>query len=87
MAETKFDNKVNILADLWMNYRDDEDFKDFIEYSDIGIPLAYMISNGITVKTDMGEKFIEETWLLFLAGLGIKDEGYDTLDDILLSIN
>jgi hypothetical protein len=34
-----FDNKISILAELWMNYRDDEELQDFIEYNDLGLPL------------------------------------------------
>ena len=82
--ETIYENKTNILADLWMNYRGDPEFEDFLEYNDLGLPLAYAISNKIVKDTDMSNQFINETFDLLLAGLGIsEDEGYDTLDDIL----
>lgn len=86
MSETTPENKVDILADLWMNYRDDEEFVDFVEYNDLGLPLAYAISNGIVKQTDMSNKFIDETFALLLAGLGIEDSGFDTLDDIFMSV-
>lgn len=81
--KTTFDDKAAILADLWLNYRSDEDFQDFVEYNDIGLPLAYAISNGIVEVTDMATRFIEETFDLLLDGLDIEDTGFEDLDEIL----
>ncbi len=82
---TSFENKTNILSDLWLNYRDDEDFEDFITYNDIGLPLAFALSEGIVKGTEISDKFINETFDLLLTGLEMEDteEGYDTLEDIL----
>lgn len=81
---TPYSTKVDILADLWLNYRNDEEFIDFIEYNDIGLPLAYAISNGIVEGTPIAEAFINETFALFLAALEIdEDLGYESLDDLL----
>lgn len=81
--ETPFENKCVILADLWINYRDDEDFEDFVKYNDLGLPLAYALANGIIEKSEMAEKFIGETFSLLLDGLEIEDEGFELLDDVL----
>jgi hypothetical protein len=84
MEETTFENKALILADLWLNFRDDEQFQDFIDYNDLGLPLAYALANGIVKQTERATSFVEETFMLLLAGLGIEqDTGFDTLDDIL----
>lgn len=84
MTETTDENKANILADLWMNFRDDENFKDFFEYNDLGLPLAYAVSSGIVKTTEKASKFITETFDLLLATMDIEeDEGYESLDDIL----
>jgi hypothetical protein len=82
---TSITDKANILADLWLNYRQDEEFQDFVEYNDIGLPLAYVLSNNIVQMTPMAEQFVNETFELFLAGLGLDDDdvGFQTLDDIL----
>lgn len=82
---TTFSSKVQILADLWMNYRDDEDFTDFVDYNDIGLPLAYMIDNSIVDNPNaIASKFIEETFALLLKGLEIQeDTGFETLEDVL----
>lgn len=81
---TTLDNKATILADLWLNYRDDEEFTDFIEYNDIGLPVAYAVANGIVITTDLANKFVNETFDLLLAGLGIddSDDGYEVLEDL-----
>jgi hypothetical protein len=84
MDETTLDNKTLILADLWMNFRGDEEFKDFVEYNDLGLPLAYAAANGMIPTTDKVKSFIEETFALLLAGLDIdSDTGFESLDDIL----
>jgi hypothetical protein len=81
--ETTFDNKVAILAELWLDYRDDEEFTDFIEYNDLGLPLAYAISTNIVKSTPTAEKFINETFDLLLAGLEVEDTGFEDLAEVL----
>jgi len=81
---TPFETKCSILADLWMDYRGDEEFIDFLEYNDLGLPMAYAISNGIVKPLPLGEQFINETFDLLLAALEVsEDTGFDTLDDLL----
>jgi len=73
-----------ILAELWMHYRDDEDFVDFVEYNDLGLPLAYGVANNLVESlTDTGITMVEETWDLLLSGLGVEDTGFEYLDDLL----
>jgi hypothetical protein len=80
--ETTFDNKASILADLWLNYRQDAEFADFIEYNDIGLPLAYAIANEIVDTTPIATKFIEETFALLVTALEIEDSDFETLDEM-----
>jgi hypothetical protein len=84
MSETTSENKASILAELWMNYRDDENFDDFISYNDIGLPLAYVLSTGIVKPTEMANRFINETFELLLASLEVEDQGFEDLDDIFI---
>jgi hypothetical protein len=67
-----------------MNYRDDENFDDFVSYNDLGLPLAYLVATGIVKTTDMANKFINETFELLLASLEVNDEGFEDLDDIFI---
>jgi len=84
MTETTFQDKCNILSELWMNYRNDNNFEEFIKYNDLGLPLAYIISSGIANASDTSERFINETFNLLLSSLEVEDNGYVTLDDVFL---
>lgn len=80
-----FSRKCEILADLWLNHRADVDFEDFIEYNDIGLPLAYAFAEELAKPTEIGTKFVEETYSLFVEALEIPDVEYDSLDDMFLA--
>jgi hypothetical protein len=66
-----------------MNHRGDEEFRDFIEYNDLGLPLAYAIAENVVSVSDKARLFIEETFDVLLAGLDIEDTGFETLDEVL----
>ncbi len=80
---TDFSNKISILAELWMNYRDDDHLDDFIEYNDLGLPMAYLLMNEIVLPSDQSEMYINETFDLLLAALTVKDTGFESLDELL----
>lgn len=79
----QLENKVSILAELWMNYRDEEAFNDFMAYNDIGLPLAYVLHNDLVIPTAQAEIYIDETYKLLLAALSAQDKPYTSLDDLL----
>jgi hypothetical protein len=81
--KTKFKTKCLILSDLWLNYRSDEQFEEFITYNDLGLPLAYAIAEEIVVATDTAKQFINEAFDLLLDGISAKDTGFENLDDVL----
>jgi hypothetical protein len=83
MAGNTFENKVTILAELWMNYRDDEELQDFVEYNDLGLPLAYFLMNEIVLPTSQSELYINETYDLFIASLQVADKEWQSLDELL----
>jgi hypothetical protein len=83
MAGNTFQNKVTILAELWMNYRDDEQLKDFIEYNDLGLPMAYFLMNELVLPTEQSEVYINETYDLFIKSLGAAVDEYESLDELL----
>lgn len=80
---TPFSNRCEILGDLWVAYKGDPEFEDFITYNDLGLPLAYAIATDIVTPTPKAEMFINETFDLLLAGLELEDDDYNDLDDIL----
>lgn len=85
MSETTLESKADILSELWLGYKNDQNFEDFFNYNDLGLPLAYAVANGIVKGTEVSTKFINETFMLLLASLEVEDEGFSTLDDIFIS--
>jgi hypothetical protein len=83
MEPTTFRTRCQILSQLWMEYRDDTEFQDFIEYNDLGLPLAYAIAEGIVESTDIASNFINEAFDILLSALGLEDTGYKSLEDLL----
>lgn len=75
--------KAEILADLWTGYKEDENFSEFVQYNDLGLPLAYALSYNIIEPNDRVETFVQETWDLLLSGLNLEDGDYESLDDLL----
>ena len=82
-SSTSYTDKCQILAELWLSYRDDPDFEDFLEYNDLGLPIAYAIANNIVKSSDTAQKFVEETFDLLLASLEVEDDGWENLDQLL----
>ena len=83
ITTTPFSKKCEILGELWLSYRQDEELEDFLEYNDLGLPIAYAIANDIVKSTDLAKSFVEETFDLLLASLEVQDEGWENLDQLL----
>lgn len=83
MAETEFVVKAEILSDLWLNYRKEETFSDFVEYNDLGLPLAYAVSFNLAKLTSEGEIMVEETFDLLLSALDTEDTGFANIVELL----
>ncbi len=83
MNGTSSENQERILADIWINYKDDPNLKEFISYNDVGLPLAYILSAGIAERTEISRKFIRESFLLLINMHGVEDIGYESFDEIL----
>lgn len=74
MSQTTDNDKIAILAELWINYRNDQNFEDFIAYNDLGLPLAYLLNEDVVAQTPQALMFINETFDLLLAGLELKTQ-------------
>lgn len=83
MAETSIEVKTQILADLWIDYKGEEKFLEFFEYNDLGLPLAYAISEKIVPSTPESDKYIIETFSIFLESYKMEDTGFENLDEIM----
>ena len=82
---TEFANKCEILGHFYSQYRDESDFQDFMEFNDLGLPLAYFVSENLCEVSDDGVRYINETWDLFIASLEIKDTGFTNLEDVFIA--
>ena len=83
---TDFSNQITILAQLYANHKDDKGFAEFVEYNDLGLPLAYLTSEGLAVPSEDGMRYISETFEMFVGSLGLDDTGFTSLDEMLNTI-
>jgi hypothetical protein len=83
MPTTTFHNKALILGQLWINYKAEDEWIDFFIYNDLGLPLAFAFAEGIINHTPTLEQYINETWDLFIEGLGVQDTGFDSIEELL----
>lgn len=80
---SNFSNICSILSQLWTDYKQDKEFKDFIEYNDIGLPLAFLIDADLVEASDLAKGYVVETWQIFLSALGLEDDiEWKSLDQI-----
>lgn len=82
-ATTSFSTKSEILGNLWMDYRTDERFQDFIEYNDLGLPLAYAVSALLVEPMPLAKNYITETFDLLITSFGLTDTEFENLEEIL----
>ena len=79
---TDFTSKCEILGEFYDSYGEEKNFTDFMEFNDIGLPLAYFTSENLCEVSDDGARYINETWDLFLAALNLEDVGYRDLEHV-----
>jgi len=82
--ETTFDNRCNILAELWVDYREEEDLKDFVSYNDLGLPLAFAIAEDLAKPNPRAVEIINETFDMLLMSLEVEDNGFQNLDELMV---
>ena len=76
----ELNNKIAVLADLYLNYRDEEQFKEFADYNDIGLPIAHLVHTGLVTMNKEGEIYIEETYDLLVSAMNVDPDGnYETI--------
>lgn len=81
---TNYDKQIEILNEVWYHHRDEEQFFDFVDFNDVGLPLAHLIHKGIIQSTPMAEELVRESFGLLLALFNINDDtGFDSLSKIM----
>lgn len=82
-----FETVCGILGELHANYGDSKDFKGFVEFNDLGLPLAFLTNEGLIVElSDDGRRYVIDTFDMFIESLKVDPddimEGM-TLDELL----
>ena len=72
-----------ILNELYTDFRYEEEFKEYFEYNDLGLPLAVVVYEEIVSLSPRAQVYIEESYLLLLQTLGIEDKHYESLAEML----
>ncbi len=82
---TDFSNMCNILGELYQNYKDEKgDLSEFIEYNDLGLPLAYFAKENLVTILPDAERYVVETWRVLMSAIGCdEDAEYESLEDLL----
>lgn len=76
-------DKAGIIGQLWIEFRNDEDFTAFMEYNDLGCPLAYMVAEGLIKElSPVGEEMLEETFKMFMQLINVTEEDINILPEI-----
>jgi hypothetical protein len=84
--EINFADRCGILGQFWYDFRDDQTVKPFMEYNDVGMPLAWFIATGVVTPLPMAEEYINETFAMFLDAMEVEEADVvdvDNLDDLL----
>jgi len=84
MDKTPFVTKCEILSAVWMEYRDDADLEDFMEFHDLGLPLAYSIDANLAELNEKTEKIVNETFYYLLEALELEevDRKWNSLEEM-----
>lgn len=88
---SSFFTKCAILSDVFTNHSSDETLTEFIEYNDIGLPLAERINLAEEIS-DLDEDdqenldYIDQTWEQLCEALGVDEDGdYATYEEMVRS--
>ena len=69
---------------MYLHYRDYDDFKEFAEYNDLGLPLAHVCAEGLAEIKPDGVVYIEQTYDLLVEAMGLDpDVEYRSIEDMI----
>ena len=82
-----FETVCGILGELHANYSDSKDFRSFIEFNDLGLPLAFLTNEGLIVElSNDGRRYVIDTFDMFIESLKVDPDEITegmTLDELL----
>jgi hypothetical protein len=80
---TTFEMKALILGQLWNLKEGEEEWAEFFNYNNLGLPLAFALAEGIINRTESLEKYVNETWRLLLEVMNIDDTGFEDIRELI----
>ena len=63
-----FADKTGAIGQLWIEFRNDEDFSAFMDYNDLGCPMAYMMAEGL-----ISDKAVADMALCYISEYDVED--------------
>jgi hypothetical protein len=82
MKKTPTDVRCQILSELWVDYKKEPELLEFVEFNDVGLPLAFMVSSDIVKLTPKVRPYIDETFDQLLEVMGIEDTGFADFSEV-----
>lgn len=86
-SDTSFESILEILSQLRLAASGggelNDEFRDFISFNDIGLPLAHLANEGLCELNEDGIKYVVETWTSLLKLCEIEDSGFQSLEELL----
>ena len=77
-------SKADIIVQFTQDQFVNQEYDEFFDYNDLGVPMAIALSNGLVNLTEDGEALLNETWKdlceLFNAD---PEEEYESIDDLM----
>ena len=80
---TDFETICKILSEMHIAYTEEDDYVEFVEFNDLGVPLAYFINEGLATASKEGKEKVLETWELLMKVGNKKDTGFTELAEVL----
>jgi hypothetical protein len=76
--------KAEILVQFTQDHFNSEEYDDFFDYNDLGIPLSIAVMQEMVILTDSGEQLLDETWIELCNLFGAdSNSDYETIDDLM----
>ena len=89
-STVSFDDKVRILSEFSVKYKNDDRFSKLFRDNDLGFPYAFGVQFGHIQASDVVRLYIEDTWNMLLVALlpepefGFRqDPAVSSLDELL----
>ena len=79
--------KADIIAEFVVENIGNDDYEDFFNFNDLGIPLSLSLKHNLCTLTDDGVEIINETYSDLCSYVDIDDTyEYKTVDDFMADI-